>query len=50
MSDPHTILIVDDEVDVLEMIEVGLQVTGYELLLAESGERASCRRSAAPIW
>ena len=35
-----TILVVDDEVDVLEMIEVGLTSRGYELLLAESGERA----------
>jgi len=35
-----TILVVDDEVDVLEMIEVGLTSRGYELLLAQSGERA----------
>jgi CheY-like chemotaxis protein len=35
-----TILVVDDEVDVLEMIEVGLQSAGYHVLLADSGERA----------
>jgi CheY-like chemotaxis protein len=35
-----TILVVDDEVDVLEMIEVGLGLDGYEVILADSGERA----------
>jgi DNA-binding response OmpR family regulator len=35
-----TILVVDDEVDVLEMIEMGLQSAGYRVLVAESGERA----------
>jgi CheY-like chemotaxis protein len=34
------ILVVDDEVDILEMIELGLQATGYELMLADRGERA----------
>lgn len=34
------ILVVDDEVDILEMIELGLQSIGYELLLADRGERA----------
>lgn len=35
-----TILVVDDEVDVLEMIQVGLGLDGYEVILAESGEKA----------
>src|SRR5215470_16769301 len=35
-----TILVVDDEVDVLEMIEMGLRSAGYEVLLADSGELA----------
>jgi CheY-like chemotaxis protein len=35
-----TILVVDDEIDVLEMIELGLQSGGYQLLLADNGERA----------
>ena len=35
-----TILVVDDEHDVLEMIEVGLGLDGYRVLLAESGEKA----------
>ena len=35
-----TILVVDDEIDVLEMIELGLESNGYELLLADNGERA----------
>ncbi|HEX8107130.1 MAG TPA: response regulator [Kofleriaceae bacterium] len=30
----------DDEVDVLEMIELGLRSAGYNLLTADSGERA----------
>lgn len=34
------ILVVDDEVDILEMIELGLQPSGYELLLASRGDRA----------
>lgn len=36
----NTILVVDDEHDVLEMIEVGLGLDGYRVLLAESGEEA----------
>lgn len=35
-----TILVVDDEVDVLEMIELGLRSAGYQMLTADSGERA----------
>jgi CheY-like chemotaxis protein len=35
-----TILVVDDEIDVLEMIELGLRSAGYNLLTADSGERA----------
>jgi CheY-like chemotaxis protein len=35
-----TILVVDDEVDVLEMIELGLRSAGYHMLTADSGERA----------
>ena len=35
-----TILVVDDEHDVLEMIEVGLGLDGYRVLLAGSGEQA----------
>lgn len=35
-----TILVVDDEVDVLEMIELGLRSAGYNMLTADSGERA----------
>jgi CheY-like chemotaxis protein len=37
---PGTILVVDDERDVLEMIEVGLGLDGYGVLLAQSGEQA----------
>jgi len=41
MAEPRgTILVVDDEVDVLEMIELGLRSAGYHLLTADSGERA----------
>jgi CheY-like chemotaxis protein len=41
MGEPRgTILVVDDEVDVLEMIELGLRSAGYQLLTADSGERA----------
>ena len=41
MAEPRgTILVVDDEVDVLEMIELGLRSAGYNLLTADSGERA----------
>jgi CheY-like chemotaxis protein len=41
MSEPRgTILVVDDEIDVLEMIELGLRSAGYEMLTADSGERA----------
>lgn len=36
----RTILVVDDERDVLDMIEVGLGLDGYDVVLAESGERA----------
>jgi DNA-binding response OmpR family regulator len=35
-----TILVVDDEIDILEMIEVGLAAQGYGLVLANSGEDA----------
>src|ERR1043165_9850836 len=35
-----TILVVDEEVDVLEMIELGLRSAGCNLLTADSGERA----------
>ena len=35
-----TILVVDDELDIREMIEVGLCAVGYKVLLAESGQRA----------
>ena len=35
-----TILVVDDEIDVLEMIELGLRSAGYQMLTADSGERA----------
>jgi CheY-like chemotaxis protein len=41
MSEPRgTILVVDDEIDVLEMIELGLRSAGYQMLTADSGERA----------
>ena len=33
------ILVIDDEVDILEMIEAGLSVEGYELELADGGAR-----------
>lgn len=35
-----TILVVDDELDIREMIEVGLSMDGYEVLTAEGGQRA----------
>ena len=35
-----TILVVDDEIDILEMIEVGLAAQGYAVVLANSGEDA----------
>lgn len=34
------ILVVDDELDILEMIELGLTGEGYDLLLAQGGARA----------
>jgi CheY-like chemotaxis protein len=40
MAEARTILVVDDEVDVLEMIEAGLRSAGYQIVLADSGERA----------
>lgn len=40
MAEGATILVVDDEVDILEMIEVGLAAEGYALLLANGGDRA----------
>ncbi len=36
----RTILVVDDEHDVLEMIELGLGLDGYRVLSAETGEQA----------
>lgn len=44
-----TILVVDDEVDVLEMIEVGLGLDGYEVILAESGEKAVEVAASHPV-
>jgi DNA-binding response OmpR family regulator len=35
-----TILVVDDEPDILEMIEMGLAAEGYALVLADGGMRA----------
>ena len=35
-----TILVVDDESDVREMIEVGLSLDGHQVLSVESGEKA----------
>lgn len=35
-----TILVVDDELDVREMIAVGLSMDGYEVLTAEGGPQA----------
>ncbi len=40
MGPRGTILVVDDEVDILEMIEVGLAGEGYDLLLARGGAHA----------
>jgi len=40
MDSIGTILVVDDEVDILEMIEVGLAGEGYALLLANGGLHA----------
>ncbi|HKE16190.1 MAG TPA: response regulator [Kofleriaceae bacterium] len=40
MRERGTILVVDDERDVLEMIEAGLGLDGYRVLLADSGEQA----------
>jgi DNA-binding response OmpR family regulator len=40
MAEARTILVVDDEVDVLEMIETGLRAAGYRIFIADSGERA----------
>ncbi|HEX6983024.1 MAG TPA: response regulator transcription factor [Balneolaceae bacterium] len=38
MSDKQTILVVDDEQDLLELIEYNLQKEGFEVLTAEDGE------------
>ena len=43
-----TILVVDDEVDILEMIEVGLAAEGYTLVLAQSGAEAIALFDAQP--
>lgn len=40
MGATGTILVVDDEIDILEMIEVGLAGEGYDLILANGGARA----------
>lgn len=40
-ADPRgNILVVDDELDILEMIEVGLEGEGYRVVLAHSGHEA----------
>ncbi|HEX7941066.1 MAG TPA: response regulator [Gemmatimonadaceae bacterium] len=41
MTEPRgTILVVDDEIDVLEMIELGRRAAGSHLRTVDSGERA----------
>jgi DNA-binding response OmpR family regulator len=40
MADQKTILIVDDEYFLAEMLKVRLDLLGYHVLLAESGEQA----------
>ncbi len=46
---PKTILVVDDEEDILELVRVSLEREGYRVLCAESGEKAlSVARSENP--
>ncbi len=50
-GDGETILIVDDEVEILQMTSETLAAHGYQALIANGGEAAlqQCRQSAAPI-
>jgi CheY-like chemotaxis protein len=46
---PHTILIVDDSVDILEMYAVGLSHAGYRPLTATSAETAARALKIDPV-
>jgi CheY-like chemotaxis protein len=46
---PHTILIVDDSIDMLDMYTVGLSQTGYRLLTATSAEAAARILKIEPV-
>ena len=41
MAPPRaTVLVIDDELDIREMLALGLSLMGYEVLTADGGERA----------
>jgi CheY-like chemotaxis protein len=40
MTPPHSVLVVDDYADTLEMLSVALEIAGYGVLLATSGDDA----------
>lgn len=40
LADPKTILVVDDEPDLREVLEIGLQIAGYRTLSARGGQNA----------
>src|SRR5579884_2110539 len=44
-----TVLVIDDEADVREMIEIGLTLSGYEVLTAQSGPQAISIAKARPV-
>jgi two-component system KDP operon response regulator KdpE len=39
-SEPYTILVVDDDIDILRLLQQRLRADGYHVLIANSGERA----------
>ena len=49
MSRKHTVLIVEDEIDLLELIDFNLKQAGYETILAKTGAEAlAAARSKRP--
>lgn len=48
MSDKTSILLVDDEADILDFLKYSLELEGYEVTTAESGHRAIELASSSP--
>jgi DNA-binding response OmpR family regulator len=46
----ETILVVDDEEDILELVRHHLKREGYEVQCADSGEKALSQRPATIRW